>query len=300
MDNNKDLTIFDFIRADGYMTVNKKLAQRIGLNEAVVYGELVSRYLYFKEHDKLEDGYFFNTVEDLQEATTLTKYQQSKAIEKLYNYNLIDRKVKGVPAKRYFKINEDLNALHTVFKEVKSQLSRNLTSCSKESEQLEVKKLNGNNNNYKNNQEEKSIGYRTFKQVKSSLAKFDFSILEKQIRTYFNKNKDNRLLTANVENVIKVFKYFMEKHKTYCRIDHPKISQEALENMLYSFPYVFGNDMHGEIDIEHDCYFDMIDFYWQQALNSNYKGNGRDTINYSIMHFMSGGIKDNCFYKTCY
>ena len=45
------------------------------------------------------------------------------------------------------------------------------------------------------------------------------------------------------------------------------------------------------MDIDYTCYFDMIDYYWDQACKGNFKGNEHDTINYSIMHFMSYGIK---------
>ena len=99
MSENNNITIFEFLRTDGYMSVNKKLACAIGLNEAIIYGELISRYLYFKERGKLENGYFYNTVDDLEQATTLSKNQQPKAVKKLCELKLIDCQINN-PAAR--------------------------------------------------------------------------------------------------------------------------------------------------------------------------------------------------------
>ncbi len=104
----KNRYIYELLRADGSIIVNKRLAQAIGLNEAVIFSELVSRYLYFLDRDKLTpDGYFFNTVEDLQEGTTIKEWEQRKCIKKLVELGLIKIKIMGVPAKRHFKLPEN-------------------------------------------------------------------------------------------------------------------------------------------------------------------------------------------------
>jgi len=96
----------------GYLSTSKLLIHAIGLSAAAVYCELVSRYKYFKEHGELtEDEYFFNTVFDLQKATGLTRWQQEPIIKILVKHELIFYELKGMPAKRYFKINEDTVAL---------------------------------------------------------------------------------------------------------------------------------------------------------------------------------------------
>lgn len=99
--------ILETLRSDGSIIVNKKLAKEIGINEAIMYSELISKYLYFRKNNMLENGYFYNTIENMQEDTSLTETLQSKAIKKLLSLELIDYKRKGIPAKRYFKINHN-------------------------------------------------------------------------------------------------------------------------------------------------------------------------------------------------
>jgi len=103
--------IFELLRADGSIIVNKVLAREIGLPSAILYSELISKYLYFSKKGTLnKDGYFFNTVENMQEDTCLSDYHQREAIGDLKKLGLIDCKVKGVPPKRYFKILTDIKA----------------------------------------------------------------------------------------------------------------------------------------------------------------------------------------------
>jgi len=86
-----------------------------------------------------EDGFFFVTVEDLQYSTTLSKYQQSKAISKLEKLGLIKQQNRGVPPKRYFKLIFD-NELLTKYLQspIEPQKLKNLTFKSQKTEPLKV------------------------------------------------------------------------------------------------------------------------------------------------------------------
>ena len=102
----------ELLRADGSIVVNKRLAKAVGLREAVLFSELISRHRYFQDRGKLDkEGYFFNTIEDLQGGTTLTRRHQDAAIKALVQAGLVKVKLAGVPAKRYFKINNDMKVL---------------------------------------------------------------------------------------------------------------------------------------------------------------------------------------------
>ncbi len=100
--------ITDLLRNAGFVIYNRNLARNIGVNEAILYSELLSRWNYFKERGQLtEDGFFFNTVKDLEEGTALSEYQQRRALNSLKEKGLIEMEVRGMPAKRYFRIVED-------------------------------------------------------------------------------------------------------------------------------------------------------------------------------------------------
>lgn len=110
--------LIDLLRSDGSIIVNKRLIHGIGVRPAVIYSELLSKYTYFKNKKWLtEEGYFFCTIEDLEFSTGLNRHSQDKSIKVLVEKGLIDKKVKGLPAKRYFKINTDSKLMESVLKE---------------------------------------------------------------------------------------------------------------------------------------------------------------------------------------
>ena len=104
--------IFKLLNPDNTMSINRQLAHAIGLAEAVVYGALFSKYAYYDQHGLLTDGdWFYSTVEDLEESTALSARQQRRCIDTLIKSGLIQCKIQGMPAKRYFCINDDTELL---------------------------------------------------------------------------------------------------------------------------------------------------------------------------------------------
>lgn len=95
----------DFLDSGNYIAANRSLIRAFGLNVAVIIGELASEARYWKREGKLEDGWFFSTVENIEKATGLNSYYQRDAIKQLQGLGFIETKYKGLPRKRYFRIN---------------------------------------------------------------------------------------------------------------------------------------------------------------------------------------------------
>ena len=104
--------IFKLLNPDNTMSINRQLAHAVGLAEAVVYGALLSKYAYYSQRGLLTDGdWFYSTAEDLEESTALTARQQRRCIDTLAKLGLIQCKVQGMPAKRFFYINDNAELL---------------------------------------------------------------------------------------------------------------------------------------------------------------------------------------------
>jgi len=82
------------LSSSAFLVLNKELARKIGLKESVLLADLISKEEYFIANG-MTDGWFFNTEANIEQDTTLTPFQQKT-------------KRRGVPAKQYFKINEQL------------------------------------------------------------------------------------------------------------------------------------------------------------------------------------------------
>ena len=142
--------IFDLLRSDAFITVNKLLSLAIGVNESNLFSELLSRHNYFDEREMLTEGYFFNTIDDLYLGTGLSAYQQRLAIKNLVKLGLIDSQVRGLPPTRYFRINQDdeiIRQLLALGREIVRKVR--FDHKNEETSFFKVKKLHGNKNNSK-------------------------------------------------------------------------------------------------------------------------------------------------------
>ncbi len=72
--------MIELLSNDGYIIVNKAVIKKLGINSALVLGELCSEYLYWKKENKLKDNFFFSTRENIEENTGLSSYQQRSAL----------------------------------------------------------------------------------------------------------------------------------------------------------------------------------------------------------------------------
>ena len=95
------------LSSTAFLVLNKELARQVGLKEAVLLADLISKEEYFIANG-MTDGWFFNTESNIEKDTTLTAYQQRRCLKTLKDKGLIEVKRKGIPAKQYFKINEQL------------------------------------------------------------------------------------------------------------------------------------------------------------------------------------------------
>lgn len=98
--------IIDLLRKDNYIIANKTIAQTLGLDEAIIIGELASEFAYWRSKDELQDGYFYSTVENVENNTTLSAHRQRSALNNLKKAGIVDVKVMGLPARRFIKIFE--------------------------------------------------------------------------------------------------------------------------------------------------------------------------------------------------
>lgn len=103
--------IFQILNPDNTLNVNRHLAMAIGLNATVVYSALIKKFTYYEKAKRLEEGMFFTTVEDLRKSTSLSKGEQQRAIKVLIENELIEVEYRGLPRKRYIKVNNQIDQL---------------------------------------------------------------------------------------------------------------------------------------------------------------------------------------------
>ena len=106
--------IFKLVNPANTIGANRFIAHAVGASEAMIYSALLAKSAYYEEHGMISDGWFFSTVADLEESTTFSEKQQRRAINNLIKSGLIHSERRGMPAKRFFKINGDLDNLREI------------------------------------------------------------------------------------------------------------------------------------------------------------------------------------------
>lgn len=96
--------LFNTLSADAFIMVNKKIAKTLGVVPAIVISELLYECKYWSNRNECKDGWFFSTIENLERETGIKEKQQANALKVLTEKGLIEKKLMGVPAKRYFRI----------------------------------------------------------------------------------------------------------------------------------------------------------------------------------------------------
>jgi len=94
------------------ISYNPELAKMLG---SVKAGVLMSQLLYWWEKGSNPE-WVYKTVDEMYSETGLTKKEQATAIRKCVEKGVLGVKLKGIPAKRHFKILERLVELAQEYK----------------------------------------------------------------------------------------------------------------------------------------------------------------------------------------
>ena len=103
--------IFEIINPTNTLGVCRPLAHILGACETIVYNALLSKYRYYQKNDMLDDGWFYSTIPDLFESTSFSAFRQKRCITTLESFGLIETKNRGLPARRSFRIINDLELI---------------------------------------------------------------------------------------------------------------------------------------------------------------------------------------------
>ena len=101
------MILSNLLASSKYIIVNKDLIQTLGLNEAIILGELCSEFAYWESINQLyENDYFYSTRDNIYKNTGINSHFQRIAIKNLEEKEILYTKKCGIPCKTYYKINE--------------------------------------------------------------------------------------------------------------------------------------------------------------------------------------------------
>lgn len=243
-------TFKQLLMSSNYYTLNKQIVKTLGIEPAFLLTILI------EASDGLadEEGWFYQTIEKIGELTGIGRHKQDKIIKDLIESKILEQKNKGVPCKRYFKINYEIIE-NLVFQKQQTSLSQNdKLDCKKETN-LFVKNsqtcLSQNDNNKEHNinnihkelnHKEENASGDDFEKIKEWFKRneIDFSKKhENKIIELLKNNSINYILKIfqeqmdilknkkDVKNIAAVFSAHL--FKGTCEVNSQVIEQKELE-----------------------------------------------------------------------
>ena len=183
----EDRTLKQLLMSSSYFVLNKQIVKAIGIEA----GFLLTTLIEASDGLANDDGWFYKTSPSLEEETGLSNHKQSKIIEELTKLGILEQENKGMPMKRYFRINfqkieelvfkKDLKNSNASIKENEKQGFKNFESKDLKNSNASIEKISNNkelnNNNLKNN----NLLKEKYKKEKS----------KNEVETYINDLKLN-------------------------------------------------------------------------------------------------------------
>ena len=177
----EDRTLKQLLMSSNYYVLNKQIIKTLGIESTFLLTALI------EASDGLSDenGWFYKTAPSLEEETGLSKHKQSNIIDELIRLGILEQENKGMPMKRFFRINfkkieelvfksKELKNLKPSSEEIEKQGvknfnckgSKDLTACSEKIEHNKEYIINNlDNNNLINNNLNKELNINIHKSV---------------------------------------------------------------------------------------------------------------------------------------
>ena len=110
-------TFKQLLMSSNYYTLNKQIVKTLGIEPAFLLTILI------EASDGLADdeGWFYQTIETLEDLTGLSRHKQNKIIQDLIEASILIQENRGTPCRRFFKISfQEIENL--VFKKTETSL----------------------------------------------------------------------------------------------------------------------------------------------------------------------------------
>ena len=208
--------LINLLSNNGYIILNKGIMKKFGLHEAIILGELCSEYSFWEKSNKLEDGYFYSTRENLEDNTLLTAYQQRLALQHLIDGGIVIVRNKGMPLQKWYSFdtnrlykilneNEEFVIKENDFTKALEKIAKNsMKSSSQISLQQDVKKFDIKESNNLTSSSQNTLQQDVKKiddKVSNNLTTSSKEILQHDVKK-FDINNNNNNNNNNNKNIV--------------------------------------------------------------------------------------------------
>lgn len=207
----QEKTFKQLLMSSNYYTLNKQIVKTLGIEPAFLLTILI------EASDGLADdeGWFYQTIETLEDLTGLSRHKQNKIIQDLIEASILIQENRGTPCRRFFKISfQEIENL--VFKKTETSLlkidkldCKKITNYSVKKSQTSLLKIN-NNKEHNINNIHKELNHKEENASGDDLEKIKEWFKRNEID--FSKKYENKIIELLKNNSINyILKLFQEQ-----------------------------------------------------------------------------------------
>lgn len=207
----QEKTFKQLLMSSNYYTLNKQIVKTLGIESAFLLTILI------EASDGLADdeGWFYQTIETLEDLTGLSRHKQNKIIQDLIEASILIQENRGTPCRRFFKISfQEIENL--VFKKTETSLlkidkldCKKLTNYSVKKSQTSLLKID-NNKEHNINNIHKELNHKEENASGDDLEKIKEWFKRNEID--FSKKHENKIIELLKNNSINyILKLFQEQ-----------------------------------------------------------------------------------------
>ena len=132
--------IKQLLMSNNYWVLNKEMVKLFGLEAAFLLSNFAEAETLMAD----DEGWFYQTSDTVENMTTLSRHKQDQAVKVLEKTGVLEKSVRGLPPKRYFKINyECLTNLFVKNQQINmSKTDKSICKKSATNKELSNKELN--------------------------------------------------------------------------------------------------------------------------------------------------------------
>lgn len=87
--------------SSNYWVLNKEVVKLFGIETAFFLSNLAEAENLMSD----KNGWFYQTTDTVEKITTLSRHKQNECIKRLEKANILEKNVRGMPARRFFRID---------------------------------------------------------------------------------------------------------------------------------------------------------------------------------------------------
>lgn len=209
----QEKTFKQLLMSSNYYTLNKQIVKTLGIEPAFLLTILI------EASDGLADdeGWFYQTIETLEDLTGLSRHKQNKIIQDLIEASILIQENRGTPCRRFFKISfQEIENL--VFKKTETSLlkidkldCKKLTNYSVKKSQTSLLKID-NNKEHNINNIHKELNHKEENASGDDLEKIKEWFKRNEID--FSKKHENKIIELlknnSIDYILKIFQEQMD------------------------------------------------------------------------------------------